>query len=89
MAGGYVREYSDILLIFLLKAVRPEKYRERVEMRGVLANVDLTKLPDALIARIAAGENLNAVLAGAVADGLNPQTFLRQPGLLPAAENDD
>ncbi len=27
--GGYVREYSDILLIFLLKALLPERYRER------------------------------------------------------------
>lgn len=27
---GQVREYSDTLLIFLLKAARPERYRERV-----------------------------------------------------------
>jgi len=26
---GYVREYSDTLMIFLLKARRPEKYRDR------------------------------------------------------------
>lgn len=30
---GYVRKYSDTLLIFLLKAARPEKYRERAEVR--------------------------------------------------------
>ncbi len=24
--GGYIREYSDILAIFLLKGLRPEKY---------------------------------------------------------------
>ena len=89
VAGGYVREYSDLLLMFRLKALRPEQYRERVEMRGVLANVDLTKLPDALIARLAAGENLNAVRAGAVADGLNPQTFLKEPLGLPAASEVD
>lgn len=29
--GGYVRKYSDTLLIFLLKGARPQKYRERVE----------------------------------------------------------
>lgn len=29
---GYVREYSDTLLIFLLKAHRPKKFRERVEL---------------------------------------------------------
>ena len=28
---GSVRRYSDTLLIFMLKARRPEKYRERVE----------------------------------------------------------
>ncbi len=28
-----IREYSDTLLIFLLKGARPEKYRERFEMR--------------------------------------------------------
>ena len=89
VAGGYVREYSDILLIFLLKAVRPEKYREQVEMRGVLANIDLTKLPDHLIARIAAGENVMAVLASGVSQGLDPQSFLKEPLGLPAAESDD
>ena len=31
---GYVREYSDTLLIVLLKARRPEKYRERHEITG-------------------------------------------------------
>lgn len=31
---GHVREYSDLLLIFLLKAQRPAVYRERVEHVG-------------------------------------------------------
>lgn len=31
---GTVREYSDTLLIFLLKANKPAKYRERVEHTG-------------------------------------------------------
>jgi hypothetical protein len=30
---GSIREYSDTLLIFLLKAGKPEKYRERFEQR--------------------------------------------------------
>ena len=30
---GYIQEYSDVLLIFALKAVRPDKYRERVDVR--------------------------------------------------------
>ena len=32
-----VRKYSDVLLIFLLKGLRPERYRERVEVKGSLA----------------------------------------------------
>lgn len=31
---GTVREYSDTLLIFLLKGARPEKYKERRELTG-------------------------------------------------------
>jgi hypothetical protein len=42
-----VREYSDTLLIFLLKAIRPEKYRERSE-------VTVPGLTD-LVERLAAG----------------------------------
>lgn len=29
---GYIRQHSDTLLIFMLKAVRPDKYRERVDV---------------------------------------------------------
>ena len=38
---GAVRRYSDVLLIFLLKGVLPEKYRERqqVEVSGSLGNL--------------------------------------------------
>lgn len=31
---GAIRKYSDVLLIVLLKATRPEKYRERFEHTG-------------------------------------------------------
>jgi hypothetical protein len=31
---GHIRKYSDTLLIFLLKANRPGKYRERYEISG-------------------------------------------------------
>lgn len=27
---GYIQEYSDTLLIFMMKAIRPEKYREKI-----------------------------------------------------------
>lgn len=32
--GGYAKRYSDTLLIFLLKGLRPEVYRERFEHSG-------------------------------------------------------
>ncbi len=64
--GGYVTEYSDTLLIFLLKGLRPEKYRERMELRGGLAHLDLRQLPDELLQRIANGENIMTVLASAL-----------------------
>ncbi len=40
---GTIREYSDILLIFLLKAARPEKYRDnhKVEHSGEIRHVKL------------------------------------------------
>ncbi len=49
------REYSDTLLIFLLKAHRPEKFRENVrhEHAGKV-EVDVSHLSDAELARIAA-----------------------------------
>jgi len=31
---GGIRKYSDTLLIFLLKAAYPEKYRERVDVNA-------------------------------------------------------
>lgn len=62
-AGGVVRRYSDVLLIFTLKGLLPDRYRERVDVRGVLAHLDVSQLPDALVARLAAGENPITVLA--------------------------
>ncbi len=61
--GGTVRKYSDVLLIFLLKGLRPDRYRERVDVRGVLAHLDVSQLPDDLVARLASGENPITVLA--------------------------
>lgn len=61
--GGYVWEYSDLLLMFRLKALRPEEYRERVEVRGAFASIDLNRLSDEQLARLAGGEHPLAVLA--------------------------
>ncbi len=54
--------------MFLLKGIRPDKYKDRVEFKGALASIDLNKLPDELIARIAAGEHPLSVLASATAE---------------------
>ncbi len=40
----------------------PERYRERLDVRGSLAHLDLNQLPDELLARIAAGEDPRSVL---------------------------
>lgn len=48
---GGVRKYSDTLLIFLLKGARPERYRERFDVRQQLVTVDAV---DAEIARLEA-----------------------------------
>lgn len=44
---GTVREYSDTLLIFLLKAHNPEKYRENTRMELTGANGGPVQLADA------------------------------------------
>lgn len=59
---------SDTLAIFLLKGMMPEKYGDRLQVGGGIAHVHLTaeqmkQLPDPAISRIAAGENVAAVLA--------------------------
>jgi hypothetical protein len=42
---GTVRKYSDTLLIFLLKGVRPEKYRERADVKHS-GHIDVSRLSD-------------------------------------------
>ena len=60
--------YSDTLLIFLLKGAFPEKYSEKHELKGAFSHLDLEKLPDAALARIAAGEHPMSVLASLARD---------------------
>jgi hypothetical protein len=83
--GGYVRRYSDVLSIFLLKGLRPDRYKDRVQLQGALANLDLNQLPDEAIERIAKGEHIMSVLASMV-----PRAGEALPGLLapPGAEMD-
>lgn len=47
---GTIQEYSDTLLIFLLKANRPAKYRESIGL-----HLDLSKLSDEELAKLAEG----------------------------------
>ena len=61
--------------------------RHDVAVSGSLANIDLTRLPDELIARIAAGENIHAVLASARREV--PLLPAAEPLGLPAAESND
>ena len=79
--GWIERKYSDILLIFTLKGLLPERYRERVDLRASLAHIDLKQLPDELLARIAAGEHPFSVLA----PGQDGQQVLLRTGPTPAA----
>jgi hypothetical protein len=58
---GHIREYSDTLLIILLKAHRPEKYRENT--RNENWNIDPRDWTDAQIEAYRAGVPLTQVLA--------------------------
>lgn len=76
-APYYEHAYSDTLLIFTLKGLLPDKYRDRVEVRGLLARLDINLLPNHLVARIAAGEHVEAVLASGASDaGITPSELV-------------
>lgn len=68
MKVGTIRRYSDTLLIFLLKAARPTKYRERVQL-DIARHLDLTKLSDEQLEQLAAGEDPLRVILGSGAQG--------------------
>jgi len=57
---GYIREFSDTLLIFRLKGKRPEIYRDNV-------NVNFGKLSDADLISAAKG-----LLGGVISAGIDP-----------------
>jgi len=70
--GAYVTEYSDTLLIFLLKGLLPEKYAtQRHDVRSTRVNINLTVVQD-LIARKALPHHV----LHALAQGDNPETVL-------------
>lgn len=56
--GGYIREYSDLVLMFSLKAVKPE-YRDQVQAQGATIVIpDMGRLPQPIVKRIADGEDV-------------------------------
>ncbi len=64
--------------------------RHDVEFKGMLGNIDMNTLPDEAIARIAAGENIMAVLASMAERGIAAlQPYLKEPLALPAAGGDE
>jgi hypothetical protein len=85
VAGGTVREHSDGLLQTLLKAERPDKYADRLELKGVLAGLDMSRLTDEQIDRITRGEHPLAVLSSTA----DQQTQLGQLPRLPASTDPD
>jgi hypothetical protein len=62
----FEHEYSDALLIFLLKGAKPDVYRERVQVGGGVLNlskIDVSQLTDEQVRRLAAGEDPLVVFA--------------------------
>ena len=57
------RKQSDVLTIFLLKAHKPDRYRDRIETTATNLNVPWDDLTNDELARIAAGEQPARVLA--------------------------
>lgn len=57
-----VKEYSDTLLIFLMKAHRPDMYRDNSRVTNL--NIDVSQLSDAALERIASGEDPIKVITG-------------------------
>ncbi len=62
-AWNRARKQSDVLMIFLLKANRPEKYRERYEVAQTSLNINWDDLTEEELAAIAGGENPVTVLS--------------------------
>lgn len=62
-AWNRARKKSDVLIMFLLKANRPEKYRERYDVNQTSVNINWDELTEHELQRIAAGEAPAIVLA--------------------------
>jgi hypothetical protein len=66
---GTIQRYSDTLLIFLLKKLRPEKFGDGIRRTqkpsssADSSHIDYSQLSDEQLARIASGETLQSVTA--------------------------
>ena len=72
----YEHKYSDTMLIFLMKGQLPDIYGDRMRVEAQVSNIDIERLPDHLVARIAGGENVMAVLASAAMSEVEARTLL-------------
>lgn len=90
--GGYVRRFSDLLLIFRAKGELPDKYKDRMEVRGTFGHINLDRvaqMPNGqdLLARLAAGESPFSVLGDGAKLALpagNPEVGTKGDGRYPA-----
>lgn len=57
LTGDYIKRYSDILLMFMIKGNKPEKYRENTNTQ-VNVNVSPNSLSDSQLLRIAQGATI-------------------------------
>ena len=84
-APVYRRKTSDKLLLELLKANLPEEFGDKssasVEVNAILANLDMSRLPDAALVRIQAREHPLAVLASLVEGDAYARELLGLPEL--------
>lgn len=53
---GTVRKYSDTLLIFLLKAAKPQKFRENIDLTSKDKRIEFTFKLDSSVARAGDGD---------------------------------
>ncbi|MEX2527040.1 MAG: hypothetical protein WEA09_05320 [Gemmatimonadota bacterium] len=82
-------EFSDVLLSLLLKAHSPARFGDRLDLRGTLAKIDVSKLPNEALRRIRDGEHPLQVLASLSTAIGSPIGILDKRASLPASSGPD
>lgn len=81
------REYSDSLLMFLMRGYRPSVFSERIRQEATTLNVDMSQLSDEQLERIAKGEDVRSVLVSEGKGGAGAAAAAGEPvGAQPVAE---